>query len=108
MCNTIKNAMASAAETETGGIFMGRQRCVQMRITAIKLGHYQPSNITSFYSDNKTAKGILTSTVRQKNPKAFDMHFYWMPYRIAQKQFYLIWRSGALNMVDYFTKHHPS
>ena len=100
MCNTIKNAMASAAETETGGIFMGRQRCVLMCINDIKLGHYQPSNIASFYSDNKTANGILTSTVRQNPPKDFNMHFYWMQDRIGQILFKLIWRSGALNMAD--------
>ena len=78
MCNTIKNNMASATEPETGGIFMGGQRCVPMRIIAIKLGHSQPSNGTSFYSDNKNAKVILTFTVRQKIFKAFDMRFYWM------------------------------
>ena len=78
MCNTIKNNMASATEPETGGIFMGGQRCILMRIIAIKIDHAQPSNRTSLYSDNKTAKGILTFIVRQKIFKAFDMRFYWM------------------------------
>ena len=78
MFNTIKNAMVSAAEPKTGGIFMGGQRCIPMRITAIKIDHAQPSNGTSFYSNKKNAKGILTFTVRQNIFKSFDMRFYWM------------------------------
>ena len=35
MCNTIKPVMASAAESETGGIFMGGQRYISTRITTI-------------------------------------------------------------------------
>ena len=80
MCNTIKNAMASNAESEMGGIFMGGQIYVPIRIIAIELGHPQPSNLNMFYSYNKTAEGILTSTVRQKLSKNFYMHFYWMRY----------------------------
>ena len=28
-------------------------------------------------------------------------------WTIKQKQFQLLWRKGATNMADYFTKHHP-
>ena len=76
MCNTIKNVRASAAESETGGIFMGVQLCVPMHITTIKSFRAQTSNGTPFYSNNKTAKGMLTSNVRQKLSKSFDMRFY--------------------------------
>jgi hypothetical protein len=30
-----------------------------------------------------------------------------MKDRIHQQQFHLYWEKGALNMADYFTKHHP-
>ena len=107
MCNTIKNVMSSAAEAETGGIFMAVQRACPIRVTLAELGHQQPPNGTPIYNDNSTATGILTSAMRQKLSKAFDMRFYWVKDRIKQKQFQLIWRKGQLNMADYFTKHHP-
>ena len=34
-----------------------------------------------------------------------DMHFYWLKDRAAQKQFHI---HGASNLVDYYTKHHPT
>ena len=84
--NTIKNVMASSAESEAREIFMGGKHCRPMRITAIKLGYPQPSNGTLFYSDKKTAKGILKSIVRQKLSKYFDMNFYCMQDEISQKK----------------------
>jgi hypothetical protein len=35
-----------------------------------------------------------------------DMHFYWLKDRVAQKQYEVHWRKGAVNLTDYFTKHH--
>ena len=107
MCNTIKNVMSSAAEAETGGIFMATQRACPIRVTLAELGHPQPSRGTPIYNDNSTATGILNSAMRQKLSKALDMRFYWVEDRIKQKHFQLIWRKGAINMADYFTNHHP-
>ena len=42
MCNTIKNVMSSAAEAETGGIYMATQRACPIRVTLAELGHPQP------------------------------------------------------------------
>ena len=78
-----------------------------MRITLVELGHPQPTNGTPLFNDNSTATGILTSSLRQKFSKAFDMRFHWLRDRIKQKHFQLFWRKGKLNMADYFTKHHP-
>ena len=107
MCNTIKNVMSSAAEAETGGIYMATQRACPLRVALAELGHPQPARGTPIYNDNSTATGILNSEMRQKLSKAFDMRFYWVKDRIQQSQFQLIWRKGITNMADYFTKHHP-
>ena len=107
MCNTIKNVMSSAAEAETGGLFLASQRACPMRVTLAELGHIQPKNGTPLYNDNSTATGILNSSLRQKFSKAFDMRLHWLRDRIDQKHFQVIWRKGQLNMADYFTKHHP-
>ena len=82
MCNTIKNVMYSAAEAKTGGIFVSIQCACPIRLTLIDLGHKQPPTSTPLYTDNSTAKGILTSYMRQKISKAFDMLLYWVKDRI--------------------------
>ena len=107
MCNTLKNVMSSAAEAETGGLFLAAQRACPIRATLEELHHKQPVNGTPLYNDNSTATGILTSSLRQKFSKAFDMRFHWLRDRIDQKQFQILWRRGQDNMADSFTKHHP-
>ena len=107
MCNTLKNVMSSAAEAETGGLFLAAQRACPIRVPLRELGHPQPKKGTPLFNDNSTATGILTSSLRQKFSKAFDMRFHWLRDRIKQHQFQLFWRKGSVNMADYFTKHHP-
>ena len=107
MCNNIKNVMSSAAEAETGGIFLATQKACPIRVALVELGHPQPKSGTPIFNDNSTATGILNTSMRQRMSKAFDMRFYWVRDRIDQNQFKLIWRKCKLNMADYFTKHHP-
>jgi hypothetical protein len=78
-----------------------------MRIALMELGHPQPITGTSFETDNSTSQGILTSKMRQKLSKSFDMRYWWMKDRINQGQFNLIWALGKFNLADYITKHHP-
>ena len=37
-----------------------------------------------------------------------DMRFHWLRDRQLQQQLRIYWRSGKLNLADYFTKHHPA
>ena len=107
MCTAIKNVQQSASEAETGSTYLGFQRAVPIRTTLEELGHPQPAEGTPAFTDNNTSHGILTSTMRPKLSKAFDMRYHWIKDRIQQKQFQLIWRKGKVNMADYFSKHHP-
>ena len=50
---------------------------------------------------------MLTSYMRQKLSKAFDVCFCCLQDCIKQKQFDIIWRKVKTNKADYFTKHHP-
>jgi hypothetical protein len=45
--------------------------------------------------------------MKQKRSKAIDMRFYWILDGVAQNQFKILWKKGADNLTDYFTKHHP-
>jgi hypothetical protein len=107
LCKTIKNVVSSAAEAETGAIYMGGKHACPILAALAELGHKQPSTGSPFETDNNTAQGILNSKMRRKLSKSFDMRYWWMKDRINQRQFNLIWAPGKLNLADYFTKHHP-
>ena len=100
----IKNVMASAAESEVASLFMKAQEAVSTRTCLIEMGHPQPA--TKMKTDNMTAQGILTGTIKQKRSKAIDMRFYWLKDRVEQGQFKIYWAPGDENWADYFTKHH--
>ena len=104
-CQTLRNVMASAAEAETQMIFHCGRAAVPIRTTLAEMGHPQPPS--TIKTDNSTAYGILTSTIRQKRSKAFDMKIYWMKDRIQLGEFIIYWDKGTNNWADYFTKHHP-
>jgi hypothetical protein len=107
LCQTIKNVVLSAAEAETGGIYIGGKHACPIRAALTELGHTQPATGTPSETDDNTAQGILNSKMRQKLSKAFDMRYWWMKDRIHQRQFNLLWAPGKSNLADYFTKHFP-
>jgi hypothetical protein len=75
LCKTIKNVVSSAAEAETGGIYMGGTHACPIRAALAELGHPQPITGTPFETDNNTAQGILNSKMQQKLSKSFDMRY---------------------------------
>ena len=107
LCKTIRGVPSSAAEAETGGLFINAQEAVPIKIALEEMGHPQPTTGTPLETDNSTAHDILTATVRMKRSKAFDMRYHWLKDRIAQKHFNLYWAPGKLNKADYYTKHFP-
>ena len=72
-CNTVKNIMSSVDEAKTGRIYMGGQRACLIQTESINLGHPQLVNVTPFYTYNSTVNVILTTSLRQKLSKSFDM-----------------------------------
>jgi hypothetical protein len=107
LCQTLKNVVSSAAESETGGIYTGGKHACPILTHLKELGHKQPTTGSPFETDNYNAQGVLNSKMRQKHSKSFDMRYWWMKDRIKQGQFDLIWAPGKFNLADYFTKHHP-
>ena len=84
-CHAVRNVMSSAAEAETIGIFHNSKVAVPIRTALTELNHTQPPD--TIRTDNSTAHGILTSTVRKKCSKSFDMNIYWVKYRIKRNIF---------------------
>jgi hypothetical protein len=98
--------MLLAAEAELGALFLNAQEGVYLRQILTKMGHPQPRTPTQ--TNNKTAEGVINNKIQPKQTKAIDMQFHWLCNRKAQGQFQIYWRPGKTNLVDYFTKHHPS
>ena len=87
-CRTVRNVMSSAAEVETIGIFHNAKVAVPIRTELTGLNHPQPP--ATIRTDNSTSQGILTSTIRGKRSKDFDMNIYWVKYRIKKKTIFVI------------------
>ena len=81
----MRNVMASAAEAETGGLFVNGQAGQPIINTLTEMGHPQPGP-TPICTDNTTADGIANETVKSKRTKAMDMRFYWIIDRVRQGQ----------------------
>ena len=102
----MKNVLSSAAEAEMGGLFINAKHAVPQRQLLEEMGHPQPP--TPIQTDNSTAYGIINNKIQPKATKAMDMRFHWLRDRESRKQFRIYWRSGKLNIADYWTKHHPA
>jgi hypothetical protein len=76
IASVIKNAVASAAESEVGACFHNAQNGFPLRVTLTELHHNQPP--TPLPTDNSTAFGILNETIKQKRSKAMDMRYHWL------------------------------
>ena len=103
--NTIDVVVASAFEAEYGAIFITAQIGVWIRTILSALGYPQPPTI--ILCDNECAVGIANNTTKIRRGKAIDMRFHWIRDRIAQNQFQVLWRKGANNLADFFTKALP-
>ena len=97
--------MASAAETETGGVFGNAQDAIVVRIALLALGHKQPA--MPIKTDNSTCNSFVHSNIRQRRSKTWDMRWNWLRHQATQEILRIYWDKGVNNDGDYFTKHHP-
>jgi hypothetical protein len=100
----LKHVMSLAAEAEIGAVFINAKEGAVLHTTLQELGHPQPP--TPLETDNTTATGYSSGTIKQKRTKEMDMRFYWIKDRVKQGQFNVYWGPGYQNLAYYFTKHH--
>ena len=60
-CKTLRHVVASAAETETGGIFHNSQMGIPIRYILTALRHPQPP--TPLNTDNSTTNGFIHNNI---------------------------------------------
>ena len=68
LCHIMREVLSSAAEAELGALFHNGKEACPLRIALEELGHPQPA--TPMATDNNTASGIATDTVKQKTVKS--------------------------------------
>ena len=105
ICTIIPVVVGSAAEAEYAGVFVNGQEAFHLRNILSDMGYPQPPTI--IFCDNKCAVGLANDNLKEKRSKAIDMRFHWIRDRVRQKQLAVIWREGANNLADYFTKPLP-
>ena len=77
---------SSSAEEETGGNFKNAQDVIPLRhILETVYLHHQPTKGSPTTTGNITYRCILTSFIKPRKPKTWDMRYHWIEYRIFQK-----------------------
>jgi hypothetical protein len=100
----IKAVMLSAAEAESGALYINAKEAAYIWQILIEMGHPQPK--TPIQTDNSTTEGVINNKIQPKRTKVMDMRFHWLRDCEAQGQFRIYWRPEKNNFADYFTKHH--
>ena len=59
-----KAIISSATEAELGALFLNATNVVSMRNILLDMGHSQPP--TPIKTDNRTALGVVTNTIKRK------------------------------------------
>ena len=101
----MKHVCPSAAEAETGALFIVAQEMVPLRNMLTEMGWPQPRS--PLQTDNSTANGYVNNTIIVKRLKSAEMRLDWLRCHEAQGQFRIYWDKGTHNLADYHTKHHP-
>ena len=102
VCKTLKHVVASAAEAETGVLFINAQETFPIRYSLHQLGHEQPP--TPIKTNNSTALAFVNANIRQKRSKSWDMRYYWLLYKLLQHNLYFYCDKGLNNDADFFHK----
>jgi len=64
LCQIMKQLVSSAAEAESGVLFLNAQAVCPISTALDELGHLQPATLLQM--DNSMANGIANDTVKQK------------------------------------------
>ena len=78
----IKAVMSSAAEAESGALYLNAKEATYLRQIFQEMGHPQPR--TPIQTDNRMLEGVINNKIQPKCTKAMDMRFHWLRDREAQ------------------------
>ena len=88
-------------------MYENTKKVLEFQQVLTDMGHPQPPTVIR--TDNRTACGVVTGTMKQKRSKAIDMRFHFIKDQAQNhKNVTFRWSPGVLNLADYPTKHHPA
>ena len=97
--------VASAVESEIGGILVNAHFAIPIRHTIIALENLQSP--TPLKTENSTAYKFAHNDTKQRMSKSWDIRYNWLRDRsVIQKLLDIYWDKGTNNLADYFTKYH--
>ena len=70
----IKSVMSSAAKAELSALYINACEAIPQCHLLIEMGHPQPPS--PIQTNNSTALGVVTNTIKPKQTKAMDMRFH--------------------------------
>ena len=100
----LKHVVSSAAEAQTGSLFITYKEGTICRNKLHDMGHPQPPTLIT--TDNTISSGILNRTVKQKRTRSMNVRFCWVADRFGQWQFDIQWEPCKGNQSEYFNKSH--
>eukprot|EP00804_Cyclotella_cryptica_P028278 CCRYP_014620-RA/>CCRYP_014620-RA protein AED:0.46 eAED:0.45 QI:0/0/0/1/0/0/2/0/163 len=93
----IKAVMSSAAEAETGGLYINARKAVEIRNILEEMGHKQPPTPGGHRQQSRTAQAYES-----------DGHAFSLATRPGKpKTIPILLETRHNKQGDYFTKHHP-
>ena len=98
LCSVLKYVASSAAEAESGALFLNAREVKVMRLDLTELGHIQPP--TPIHIDNTTTVGLVNNTIKRQRSKSMEMRYFWLLDSEAQKYFAFHYHLGQENLVD--------
>ena len=101
----IPTVCTSASEAEYAALYKTGQLALWLRIILEELGYPQPPTI--IFCDNAVATGIANDSVKLKHSKTIDLRYHWIRDQVSLGHFIILWRHGACNKADFFTKPTP-
>jgi hypothetical protein len=85
LCHIMREVLSSAAEAELGALFLIGKKACSLRHALTEMGHPQPA--TPMATDNSTAGGIATDTVKQNGRKLLTCVFIGFVIASARDKF---------------------
>ena len=106
VCSILPTVCQASSESEYAAAYCNAQLGEALRQTLHDLGYPQTQPTPLIY-DNEVAGKIANQTCKLKRAKAIAMRYHWLRDRVAMGHFIMVWRPGAQNLADLFTKAHP-
>ena len=101
----IPTIVCAASEAEYAALYQAGKGGVLLRRTLADLNHPQPPTV--IYTDNSTAKGIVSDTCKMRRSNSINMRYHWTKEQLKNGELKVLWHPGTEALADLTTKVQP-